>query len=86
MTREGHSNYSCGATSVSGQDLFQNEFTLTSTAVDVIDVAPDLCLEANDTIILTATQTGAPPDWCLDAVFYYLFSNVIVVTEIYRLS
>ena len=86
MTRVGNSSYSCGAISVSGQNLFENHLALTSTAIDVIDVAPDLCLEANDTIILTATQTGAPPDWCLDAVFYYSFSNVIVVTEIYRRS
>ncbi|XP_065835746.1 laminin subunit beta-1-like [Oscarella lobularis] len=67
VTRVGNSNYSCGATSVSGQNLFQNEFTLTSTAADVIDIAPDLCLEANDTVILTVSQAGAPSDWCLDA-------------------
>ena len=76
MTRVGSNNYSCGAISVSGRNLFQNGFTLTSTAADVIDVAPDLCLEANDTVIFTVTQTGAPSDWCLDAVFYYSFSNV----------
>ena len=74
--RVGNSNYSCGATSVRGQNLFENALTLTSTAADVIDVASDLCLEANDTIIFTITQTGTPSDWCLDAVFYYSFSNV----------
>ena len=86
MTREGNSNYSCGATSISGQNLVENAFTLTATEADVIEVATDLCLEANDTIILTVTQTGTPSDWCLDAVFYYSFSNVHVMSEIDRRS
>ncbi|XP_065835236.1 laminin subunit beta-2-like isoform X2 [Oscarella lobularis] len=67
VTRLGNSNYSCASISISGQNLFENHFTLTSTAADDIDVAPDLCLEANDTVILTVTQAGAPSDWCLDA-------------------
>ena len=58
-----------------GKNFFQNEFGLFSTATNVIDVASFLPLEANDTIIFTITQTGAPSDWCLDAVFYYSFSN-----------